>query len=85
MNVSIDFLGKYLRFVSMPVSADKQGLISFRVPPSGQRSITRRHSNRNFPGKWTKDKIKKVFSKRGAAAQIIGEIDIQLNLLINYI
>ena len=35
----------------MPVSPDKQILIRFRVPPSSQGSITRRHSNRDFPTK----------------------------------
>ena len=41
----------YLRFITMPVSPDKQILIRFRVPPSSQGSITRRHSNRDFPTK----------------------------------
>ena len=38
----------------MPVSPDKQILIRFRVPPSSQGSITRRHSNRDFPIKSAK-------------------------------
>ena len=41
----------------MPVSPDKQILIRFRVPPSSQGSITRRHSNRDFPTKLSAKKL----------------------------
>jgi len=53
----------------MPVSPDKQILIRFRVPPSSQGSITRRHSNRDFP---TKLSAKNCV---GVCTEIIGEID----------